>query len=513
MMTGALIIYLFADIRELSRKEQISIPLADLEAPMSSQQILEVIKNNVEDLRKHAIDPEDLAKRLSMLKSIQSNEGSMFNLLFGGSKKSVTVMPRVTHFCDTNGTFPNDTSWERNKRPWSSAQCVDVPCQTHTLLSLCCVLCCILLYHVMNILYIYSAEKEVVHAIVVNEARKRVTVVFRGSVTQQDFIQDAKCAQRKVDNPVFPLVNDADLMPEQLRIHTGFYEYLHKINEETGQTRLEEIFEQIKNVFSGLEEGYELYVTGHSLGGALCTLFGFYAAADETMSTLTKGPIIVYSVASPYVGNWKFRSAFQELERRKRIQHLRIANLEDMVTNMPFAAPKLAALSPLLSAFQGAGNLYKHVGIRLQFNEEEGAQPYSLFYPKDQSDDDEYTKEIGEAIKSGKSLLKSFFHIMTNDVDTIVKHHSCEEYENRLQNCKDALDDRTLDDLYADKDITGVMMEAEYKPQQIKLNGYQRAARAWGAMRTNSTVSKDSTNANKKEGEVVEDAKEAKEAS
>ena len=107
------------------------------------------------------------------------------------------------------------------------------------------------------------------------------------------------------------------------------------------------------------------------MGGALCTLFGFYAAADEEMSALTKGPIVVYSIASPYVGNWKFRSSFQELERKRRIQHLRIANLEDMVTNMPFAALKLTALSPLLSAFQGAGNLYKHVGIRLQFMEEE----------------------------------------------------------------------------------------------------------------------------------------------
>ena len=61
------------------------------------------------------------------------------------------------------------------------------------------------------------------HAIVVNEARKRVTVVFRGSVTQKDFVQDAKCAQKKIDNPVASLVQDESQTTENIRIHTGFY--------------------------------------------------------------------------------------------------------------------------------------------------------------------------------------------------------------------------------------------------------------------------------------------------
>ena len=58
-----------------------------------------------------------------------------------------------------------------------------------------------------------------VHAIVVNEGRKRITVMFRGSVTQKDFVQDAKCAQKKIDMPIAALRDDVD----GIRIHTGFH--------------------------------------------------------------------------------------------------------------------------------------------------------------------------------------------------------------------------------------------------------------------------------------------------
>ena len=60
-----------------------------------------------------------------------------------------------------------------------------------------------------------------VHAIVVNEFRKRITLVFRGSVTQQDFIQDAKCAQTKVANPAAHL-SEPPWIPT-MNVHFGFY--------------------------------------------------------------------------------------------------------------------------------------------------------------------------------------------------------------------------------------------------------------------------------------------------
>lgn len=333
------------------------------------------------------------------------------------------------------------------------------------------------------------------HAIVLNGARKRVSVVFRGSVTQKDFLQDAKCAQRKMDNPVVNLAGKKELHPENIGIHTGFYEYLFHVNKETGKTRLEQILADVVESLRS-NPGFELYCSGHSLGAALSTLFGFFAAANEEIMSLLDGPVRIYSIASPYVGNWKFKMAFQELERQKRIQHLRIANLEDMVTLLPFATPKLTALSPVLSMVKGAGNLYKHTGIRLQMTAEsrteESTDTYRISYPKEhEADDDEYAKEVEDSLSAGKSLAQAFYFLIRKDFDRVVSYHSCEEYEARLEKNKEALTAVTLDDVYADKSIVGNILDEDYEPKKQQ-SSMERAKRAFGYMKgsTKSSLEK-----------------------
>jgi hypothetical protein len=66
-----------------------------------------------------------------------------------------------------------------------------------------------------------TAHEEIVHAIIVNEALRRITVIFRGSVTQKDFQQDAKCAQTKMDMPIPTLQEAGDVT--SIRIHSGFH--------------------------------------------------------------------------------------------------------------------------------------------------------------------------------------------------------------------------------------------------------------------------------------------------
>jgi hypothetical protein len=56
-------------------------------------------------------------------------------------------------------------------------------------------------------------------------------------------------------------------------------------------------------------------------GGSLSTLFAFRAAAFGELSLITN-----VSFASPYCGNQGFRDQFYELEKMKRIRHLRISN-------------------------------------------------------------------------------------------------------------------------------------------------------------------------------------------
>jgi Lipase (class 3) len=203
-------------------------------------------------------------------------------------------------------------------------------------------------------------------------------------------------------------------------------------------------------------------------------LFGFFAAADDELyMLLQESPVIVYSIASPYVGNWKFRFAFQYLERQKRLQHMRISNLEDMVTLLPFATPSLAVLSPALTLFRGsAGNLYKHTGIRLQMTKQHIC---NISYPKDQdaSTDEEKIKEIQDAMNSGKSLTQSFYHLFRKDVDRIVMYHSCEEYETRLEKCKSELMKVTLDEIYSNKDIVGDVLDHDFVPR-TQPSSYER---------------------------------------
>jgi predicted lipase len=467
MLLGAVLIYLFAEMRDMVREGKLpAMGMEDLEPPLTSERALGIIQANKEALSERALDHEYLESRLSALKHAQSNQAQQEQESSQSSR----------------GNFFLDLLFSRNT---TKKEEVEVPLQSQV---------------VLTTFMDDKANEEIVHAIVVNQTRKRVTIVFRGSVTQKDFLQDAKCAQRKVINPVLSLssaTGDDSSTPQTINLHSGFYEYLFLKDKATGKTRLEIVLEDAKEQLR-LHPGFTLCCTGHSLGGALATLCGFYSACDdELLGLAAHRRVVVYSIASPFCGNWKFRHAFQELERQRRLQHLRIANLEDMVTLMPFAVPKATALSPALSLIKGAGNLYKHVGIKLQIkqqSEDTTKYMHSINYTKDHQfeDDQEYAKEIQDAMEAGKSLVKAFYYLCKNDFETIEKYHSCDEYETRLETCKEALTKCTLDDLYNDKKIVGKLFAEDYRPSLMS-SGMSRTFKAFsvltrsGSKRTNST--------------------------
>lgn len=73
----------------------------------------------------------------------------------------------------------------------------------------------------------------------------------------------------------------------------------------------------------------QIFVTGHSLGGALATL----AIPDILRNTDFKSEkVILYTFASPRCGDRKFATEF----RATGVRHWRIANTEDFVTMIPF---------------------------------------------------------------------------------------------------------------------------------------------------------------------------------
>ena len=142
-----------------------------------------------------------------------------------------------------------------------------------------------------------------------SDLNKRICVVFRGSqsnidwkynlMTRKKFFYTGK--KRKVG------------------IHSGFYQHLHK------GTSSEKIDNTIINLVKKYPD-YEIYITGHSLGGALCTLYGY------ELSQKIKNKVNVISFASPRLGNKSFKKKAESIHN---LNILRITYKKDIVTSFP----------------------------------------------------------------------------------------------------------------------------------------------------------------------------------
>lgn len=413
MTSGAYVIYIFAKIREMAKKGLLdNVTIDELQPPLTAEQTNKIIADNQSALQEKTLDHEDVADLFKALHQMQAHNNA-----------------------DTDNQGNDESGFAALNDLWSSGLSLFLPSKvgseiketnqdTSTSSASDSRTKSAILTHFMD----DNAKDEIVNAIIVNQDRKRVTVVFRGSTTIRDFQQDAKMSQKTIDNPVYKMMNNATEsgMSETINVHKGFYEYLFKQDKGTKMTRFSRTLNDAKEQLRQYP-GFQLYVTGHSLGGALSTLFGFFAAADEETIALSPQGVVIYSIASPFVGNLDWRFAFQELERQKRLQHLRVANQEDMVTLMPFAAPKIGFFSPAVAPFTGAGNLYKHVGIQLSLTEKcrVGASfPYSISYPKDQSmDSEEFAKEVQNSLDAGKSLMNAFKAVVTKNIKTVETYH------------------------------------------------------------------------------------------
>lgn len=478
LLIGSVIIYIFAELRDMVREGVIrDITLTDLDPPLTANQTLTLIQTHKEALKERALNHEYLESRLQTLQ--QAYDGAAAQEPDERKKKQQSTKEPLfsAAACLTNFLFcvENPLKEQDQKDTQTTKNFLD-PAENDKNAT------------ILKRFVDDNSQEELVHGVVVNPFKQRITIIFRGSVTNKDFLQDAKCAQKHLDNPVLAITRNnptEEEMPARIRIHTGFYEYLFYQRQGSETTRLEEILDDVKMLLRQ-HPGFSLYMTGHSLGGALSTLCAFYAACDDELISLAANHrVVVYSVASPFCGNWKFRHAFQELERQRRLQHLRIANLEDMVTLLPFAVPKATFLSPALSMIHGGGNLYKHVGIKLQLKRvtsTEGTEvvEHSIQYPKEnqKDNDQELAIEVQEAMEAGKSLVRAIYYLCKSDFSTVEKYHSCDEYEQRFETCREGLSQKTLDDLYNDPTIVGKLFADDHRLVPLPKSGFTRALRA-----------------------------------
>lgn len=108
--------------------------------------------------------------------------------------------------------------------------------------------------------------------------------------------------------------------------------------------------------------GASVFVTGHSLGGALATL----ATADLAIHNIACS---MYNLASPRTGNTEFAGNFNTSALIQA--RWRIANTEDIVTTVPLATPTLgvahgaSALATLTALMEQLD--YTHVGTAVNF--------------------------------------------------------------------------------------------------------------------------------------------------
>ena len=153
--------------------------------------------------------------------------------------------------------------------------------------------------------FVSDEDTDLQVGITVSEKNKRLSVIFRGTESYTDWKYDLMITKRKLEGNIY--------------VHSGFYQQLFKNHN----------FEKIKSKLLILlleHPDYEINIIGHSLGGALSTLFGYLLAKS------IKNKVTVITLGSPRVGNSYFKSDF---DAQSNLKHYRISNNRDVITSVP----------------------------------------------------------------------------------------------------------------------------------------------------------------------------------
>lgn len=143
-------------------------------------------------------------------------------------------------------------------------------------------------------------------AITLNHTDKRINIIFRGSDQFSDWFYNFFLLKKHINN--------------NIRVHSGFNKLLCKNN----------LYSDIINEINQLKNKYTTYkinIVGHSLGGALATLFAYYLSCYITSN------IYIFTFASPRVGNKYWAHTFNNKEN---LIHYRFVNQKDIITAVPY---------------------------------------------------------------------------------------------------------------------------------------------------------------------------------
>lgn len=202
----------------------------------------------------------------------------------------------------------------------------------------------------------HMKKQDVLVPFIVHSKKKLLAVSFRGTCAPIDLITDASIVQT-------PWVSGVDEKEENIpRVHVGFRGSLESVSR-----RVKELILNAVPADESLSD-YSLVITGHSLGGALATLFAADVAEfgmdagrglpqlepsapwwsriglfsnNREEEKVEEGPprpkdIRVYSFGSPRVGNEEFVEKFDQFVKDGILKEAyRVVNGEDMVARLP----------------------------------------------------------------------------------------------------------------------------------------------------------------------------------
>ncbi|MEK4048258.1 lipase family protein [Paenibacillus sp. FSL H8-0048] len=141
------------------------------------------------------------------------------------------------------------------------------------------------------------------------ESPQEIIIAWRGSISTNDWLSNMNAAQKKFK-----------YIQEPCMTHRGFTDIYASARD------------AILSVLGTLSPEKTLYVTGHSLGGALATLCTLDIAANSAFTAPR-----LYTYGSPRVGDPDFAKAFSRYVRSS----YRYANLFDVTTYVPPTVYKL----------------------------------------------------------------------------------------------------------------------------------------------------------------------------
>ncbi|BAZ12571.1 lipase class 3 [Calothrix sp. NIES-4071] len=215
-----------------------------------------------------------------------------------------------------------------------------------------------------------------------------IYVVFRGTANLAEWISNFKFVQqsyKQANNPPLCPTIPRTILGE---VHRGFYKtyirpdlgnLIDRIYDFNRDDNYNSIRDTIEKTLSNCPANSRVFVTGHSLGGALATIATLHIHLSERIPI--KSPIL-YSFASPRVGDMNFARNFDNLEC------YRIANSEDIVPKIPM--PCLLLSSASLPGQTGATVIatkkssrfdYEHIGIPIYFTLQTGRIPNNHILP------------------------------------------------------------------------------------------------------------------------------------